>query len=1211
MGAGARGGRGVGLVRAAVRAALWLGVLGLGHAGVQAQSATPAYWVTNCTTGCHTSPSRISTGPADTRVGTVTNVSTAVNPPAVPGDWLGTAAAFAAYLDGKRANAGAMGTLADSDAAALASPTSPINLVRTYLTQLRDGVVPESDIDFAGNTSIGSARTTSITLYNYRFVPLNFSVAVGNTSEFSVSGCGVDTANSDSTGSISGVADTVTTPQSCTLTIRFAPTAGTAVDRSSTLGISFSGNEGGNPRTRSMDVTGHVPPGVLQYTSAVTQISGRVGQDVDVQVGTLRNTGDATFSLTGIALVAPLPVGGNFSVLSTPVGSCTTTQTLGKNASCALYVRFRATQPTPPDSAATFRVSRSGSASTVDVPLTGRGLQPLISPTATTINYGNVQVGVTTPRTQDFSNTGSMNLTFLSPGATAAAALTGASKDDFSVASSCPTAPADTLAPGALCTLTISFRPPLLAPLGVERVAQLTVTTDADNNGGLLTVTLRGTPVALPEPIVSSPATNFPDTVIGAVSAETRTITVRNDRTRAVEFTFTEPADFKIGSRSNCGPSTTPHRVEGGQTCTLAMEFRPTLGAGEGARTATIPFALTGTSGDANPNPQNASLGGRALLPLQLSTGTLALNAEVGTPTSSVMLLTNRSAAALTLNTFAITGTNGSEFTVDGSGSNCANGRVLNAGANCSLVVRFAPLDPGSRTGTLTITHTALGSTQQVLLDGTATPRPQGRLELSGTSITFGDTQLNASAVQSLTLSNAGNLALNFSSFDLSGATGDYERSGSCSTAAPLAIGAQCTLTITFHPTQLGLRSANLSIVSDGSNPTPTIQLRGTGVPIPVPVVTFVPASLDFGDQTFGGLYPARTVRLSNTGTATLNVASVVVEGTGFSDVSTTACPAALAPNDGCDVLIRFTPPSAGASFTGALRVASNAAGSPHSAALSGTGVAQAVPVLVWSPAVTELVFDPISVGTISAVQTVTLLNQGPGGVEIKVLNAVGPDGAVFSVAGGTCAVGVTVFQGATCTVSVSFAPASAGARTASVQVASTGSFPPTLTLRGTGLGGPTPGLGLSQTTIAFEGTRAGAQSLPREITLTSSGSGAVQVTALTVTGPYTMQPKSCPNPPFALPAGSDCTVVVSFVPEGEGDAAGILRITSSAGAAPLEVALSGHGEAKADLSSGGCSLVDGDSATDPTLWTLVLLAATVLLWRRRNRAAAARRSGS
>jgi hypothetical protein len=305
-----------------------------------------------------------------------------------------------------------------------------------------------------------------------------------------------------------------------------------------------------------------------------------------------------------------------------------------------------------------------------------------------------------------------------------------------------------------------------------------------------------------------------------------------------------------------------------------------------------------------------------------------------------------------------------------------------------------------------------------------------------------------------------------------------------------------------------------------------------------------------------------------------------------------------LAPGAGCDIDIVLVTTSA-IPFTGTLRVTSNAAGSPHTAALTGSGSAAAVAVLTWSPLVTSLDFGNVSAGSVSPVQSVNLLNQGPGGVNLTVLNAVGPDASAFSVVGGTCAIGTPLFQGDSCRIDIRFAPGSAGAKSASVQVATTGSFPPALALAGVGLGGPSPSLAVSATTLAFPTTRVGAESLPAEVRLTSNGSSIVRVTALDVTGAYAIHGSTCPALPFTLPAGTDCTLTVAFRPAGEGSSVGLLRVTSESDPAVREIALSGSGEAPAEVSGGGCTIGSGTSLLDPTLWLLMLLAACTLVWRR------------
>src|ERR1035441_6715294 len=119
-------------------------------------------------------------------------------------------------------------------------------------------------------------------------------------------------------------------------------------------------------------------------------------------------------------------------------------------------------------------------------------------------------------------------------------ARTGPASGDYAVAGPCHVAAP--LAPAGTCNLAVTFTP---TALGV-RVATLMVTSDATN--GALTVALGGTGVALPEPIVTFPASNFPDTVIGQTATATRTITIENDRSRDITYSISSITDFTIGA---------------------------------------------------------------------------------------------------------------------------------------------------------------------------------------------------------------------------------------------------------------------------------------------------------------------------------------------------------------------------------------------------------------------------------------------------------------------------------------------------------------------------------------------------------------------------------------------------------------------------------------------------------------------------------------
>lgn len=1073
------------------------------------------------------------------------------------------------------------------------TPDADLKNVYYYLIAAREAAVSATSLTF-GATAVNPAvpPTQTITLSNYRDTAITVSLGASSSADFTRS-------HNCPSNQIPAANAATGAPGTCTVTVTFDPGVGSATTRSGSFGISFTSTgatPAPNPASRTISLSGTVLPAGFGFSAGTTTFTSRVNSAFSVDVGTVTNTGNASFTLSAIGLVASVP-NATYNVVTTGGGVCAPPVVLDKNASCTVRISYTpgAATVTNPTLRLTYSGGSVSPAGPRDVALQGTGVQPLISPTTASLNLGSVQQGASSlPQTVVLTNTGSMPFTFLAD-PKALAARSGANPSDFAVTTSCSSGVGNTVANGSDCTISVTFNPPLAAPAGVPRTATLTVSTDADNNGGVLSVSLTGTPVTLPEPTLAvNPATDFPDTVIGQSSSPTtRQIVVTNPRTHAISYSFPAQTDFQTVSQV-CSSGSPPTVPANGGTCTITMAFAPAVAGGETRRTASIPFTFTGSGGDPNPAALNAALAGRALLPLGAPTS-LAPNAGVGIPGTTSTLLSNRSVSPITLSALAFSGAAAAEYTLDAT-NGCAVGANIAVGGSCTLVVRFDPVAGGTRNATLTVTHNALGSPQAITLNGSAT---QGAIQLSSFALSFGDTALNATTAQSVTVGNNGTQALNFSAFDLAGAaSGDYTRSGDCAVGTPLAVGAQCTVTITFHPTTLGTRTASLTIQSDASNGPATVTLTGNGVPIPAPQVALTPTGLDFGTQTVGNLYPARTIRLSNAGNADLHTTSVVVEGGAFATSST--CPATLAPGAGCDVQIQFAPLLANTDYTGALRVVSDAPGSPHTAALAGRGSIATLAALTWSPLVAALDFGTVSSGTLSATQTATLLNQGPGGVTLTVLNAVGADANAFAVTGGTCAVGAALFEGQSCTVVVQFAPSQAGARQAQLQVASTGSFPPALALTGTGLGGPTPDVALSVATMDLGPTRVGAQSAPGEITLSSTGSGSLRVTAFAVDGPFTVQAKTCPALPFTLPAGAACTLGVSFVPQAQGGAAGALKITTSASATPTEVALSGQGDAAPDLSSGGCSIASGDTLTDPTLWALAALAA-LLLWRRRR----------
>lgn len=229
----------------------------------------------------------------------------------------------------------------------------------------------------------------------------------------------------------------------------------------------------------------------------------------------------------------------------------------------------------------------------------------------------------------------------------------------------------------------------------------------------------------------------------------------------------------------------------------------------------------------------------------------------------------------------------------------------------------------------------------------------------------------------------------------------------------------------------------------------PMNDLRGmeflSGGP-PAPGVSLTPSPLGFGNQVVATTSPPQVLTLQNVGTATLNIASIAASGD-FAQTNT--CAATLAPAASCTISVTFTPTALGAR-AGAITVNSDAASSPNTVPLSGTGVA-APPVATALLSPPAIAFGNQLVGTTSAAQTLTL--QNVGGTDLTIASIVASGDFAQT---NTCP--ATLGPTASCTISVTFTPTVLGARNGAITVTSNGVGSPNVsTLSGTGAAVPPP----------------------------------------------------------------------------------------------------------------------------------------------------------
>ena len=432
-----------------------------------------------------------------------------------------------------------------------------------------------------------------------------------------------------------------------------------------------------------------------------------------------------------------------------------------------------------------------------------------------------------------------------------------------------------------------------------------------------------------------------------------------------------------------------------------------------------------------------------------LSSSTLDFtNQSVGTASQALTAtLTNGGNGSLTLSAIQVTGSDAGDFSLTNT---C--GASLAPSAQCALSVKFTPSAAGSRKAAVVFTDNASSSPQTLSLAGTGTA-PEAAL--SATTLAFGNQSVGTSSpAQMLSLTNNGNGALGIASVVVTGAdSSDFPETTDCGSS--LGAGGKCTVSVTFTPTASGSRTAFVGITDTASGSPHTVALSGMGV---APAVSLSPPSLSFVSQTIGTSSTVQTITLTNGGSTTLSITSLVMAGANAGDFAqTNSCGSSVASGGSCTISVTFTP-SASGSRTASVSVTDNASGSPQTVGLSGAGVAPAVSL---SP--TSLSFVSQTIGTSSTVQTITLTDSGSATLSISSLVMAGANAGDFAQTN-TC--GSSVASGGSCTIGVTFTPSASGSRTASLSVTdNASSSPQTVSLSGTGVA---PAVSLSPTSLSF-----------------------------------------------------------------------------------------------------------------------------------------------
>ena len=391
----------------------------------------------------------------------------------------------------------------------------------------------------------------------------------------------------------------------------------------------------------------------------------------------------------------------------------------------------------------------------------------------TSRSFGNLAVGSTSAaRSVTLSNGASVALSVSS------IAVTG----DFAQSNTC----GSSVAARGSCTLSMTFTPTAAG----SRTGTVTITDNANNSPQKITLTGTGVAAAAMAPASRS----YASTTVGSTTAS-RSFTLTNNQSSPLAVSSIAASGDFIQS-NNCGS-----QLSANAACTINVSFRPTA---NGSRTGTV-VATVGSGPTVLTGSLSGTGTGAPAVPVTVTPATLSFAAQATNTTSASQSVTVHNAQATALSVTGV-GVSGDFAQL---GTTC--GATLAANGSCTIEVSFTPTLTGTRTGFLTITHSAPNSPQSVALSG------QGTAALQAIAITPTDLILNKG---------------NTSQFS---ATGTYLDSSQKDITSQVSWGTTNSAAVTISPS--GLATAVAAGVASISASSGSIQ-NSTIVTVNPPTVT-------------------------------------------------------------------------------------------------------------------------------------------------------------------------------------------------------------------------------------------------------------------------------------------------------------------------------------------------------------------------------------
>lgn len=510
------------------------------------------------------------------------------------------------------------------------------------------------------------------------------------------------------------------------------------------------------------------------------------------------------------------------------------------------------------------------------------------SATGTARDFGNQDIGAgpTAALTIFVLNTGAGNLSLTTP------VMGGTWWNQYVLDT---TGFQSTLAPSASTSFTIAFDPTVVQN-GLDAMVRIahndtTQTTPFDvpvTGNGTTTPTAptlevhqgtaTGPTINHNDPATGTPR-DFGNQVVSAGPTAPITITIVNGGTQTLTLTAPTKGGTQAGEfvLTTTGFSTSLAQAA---STSFTVAFDPTS---TGAKTATIsfthndttkttPFIINVMGNGVNSAPiigvKVGGAGGTTYTSGAPASGALDFgNRDIaaGPSTAVQIYIENTGTVAMTVGTPTLTGASANQFVLDTTGFTTS----IAIGGNTSFTIAFDPSTIGNKTASTTFTHNATGSATSPFVvnvkgngilnspvvevrEGTAT----GPTVASSAAATVGggrdlgamDVGAGASAAKTIVILNTGTQSLTLGTPTLTGADAAMFALNTTGFTTTVAAAASTQFSVTFDPTLVGIRDANIQFThNDTSAASPYIlPIRGEGTsPTGVSITT---GSLPAGD---------------------------------------------------------------------------------------------------------------------------------------------------------------------------------------------------------------------------------------------------------------------------------------------------------------------------------------------------------------------------